>query len=194
MTFNGRGIIFYELNEVPKKIFETYIELKPKSTISKIIDRSNLIETFTHDQGELHPWTTWPTLHRGVPNFKHNIRFINQDLNEANAKFPPFWIELVASGIDVGIFGSLQSYPPIRGKNFKFYLPDTFSPNPDSFPNDIKNFQEFNLKLSGQNKAKSGSFDFVSIYLFLKLFCLRIIGINSFFKVLIHVLNVRIYQ
>ena len=73
MTFNGRGIIFYELNEVPKKIFETYIELKPKSTISKIVNRSNLIETYTHDQGELHPWTTWPTLHRGVNNNYHGI-------------------------------------------------------------------------------------------------------------------------
>ena len=31
--------------------------------------------------GELHPWSTWPTVHRGVTNETHRINFINQDLS-----------------------------------------------------------------------------------------------------------------
>ena len=34
------------------------------------------------DEGELHPWSTWPTVHRGVNNNLHKIRFINQDLKK----------------------------------------------------------------------------------------------------------------
>ncbi|MDC3170813.1 hypothetical protein OA860_00425, partial [Prochlorococcus sp. AH-716-E13] len=156
------------------------------SNLAKIYKRGTFKVTRTKDNGELHPWSTWPSLHRGVPNYEHNIRFINQDLDVANKNFPPFWVDLASSGIDVGIFGSLQSFPPIYGDNYKFYLPDTFSPNEESFPNEIKKFQKFNLKLAGKNKAISGSFDFESMVLFSKLIFFKIIGINSILTAFIH--------
>ena len=39
------------------------------------------IETITEDIGELHPWSSWPTVHRGVDSSKHKIKFINQNLD-----------------------------------------------------------------------------------------------------------------
>ena len=80
----------------------------------------------------MHPWSTWPTLHRGVSNHLHGIKYINQDLNKAK-KYPPIWEILVKNNLNVGIFGSLQSYPPKLNENYSFYLPDTFAPGPEAF-------------------------------------------------------------
>ena len=95
-----------------KKIFETFIELRPKSTISKLINRSKLIETYTRDVGELHPWTTWPTLHRANNNL-HNIQFINQELEKnINLKYPPIWdiLQKIKYRFEFWFFAIIPSY------------------------------------------------------------------------------------
>ena len=58
-------VIIYELNEVPRKLFEFYVEKNPKSAFAKIKKEGLIFNTYTNDQGELHPWSTWPTVHRG---------------------------------------------------------------------------------------------------------------------------------
>ena len=73
-------LILYELNEVPVKLLNFYTTLKPNSNFNYLINSGKLKPTITNDIGELHPWSTWPTVHRGVNNNIHNIRFINQDL------------------------------------------------------------------------------------------------------------------
>ncbi len=184
-----KRLIIYELNEVPPRLLKKYVEKKPNSGFAKILNEGIYKITVTRDDGELHPWSTWPTVHRGIPNFEHNIRYINQDLTFANRKYPPLWVDLASLGIDIGIFGSLQSFPPIYGENYKFYLPDTFSPNTQAFPKEIKYFQEFNLKLAGENKAISGKYDLKSIRMFLKLLSLKIISPVSFSKTLNHLIK-----
>ena len=114
-------LILYELNEVPVKLLNYYTTLKPNSNFNYLINSGKLKPTITNDIGELHPWSTWPTVHRGVNNNIHNIRFINQDLKCAKA-WPPIWETISLNNISIGIFGSLQSYPPIINKNVKFFL------------------------------------------------------------------------
>ena len=121
-----------------------------------MLSRKKIIETITNDSGELHPWTTWPTLHRGVNNELHRIQFINQPLKEAS-KYPPIWEILQKNGLNVGVFGSLQSYPPIKSKNISFYLPDTFAPTDDAYPKILKNFQSFNLTFQTLSNPGSSS-------------------------------------
>ena len=147
-------LLIYELNEVPKRLIDEYIKLKPYSIFAKL-HKNNLIETFTEDEGELHPWTTWPTFYRGVSNKCHKIKFINQNLSCAK-KYPSVWEILYKNDLSVGIFGSLQSYPPINDKNILFYLPDTFAPDSSAYPKELSIFQDFNLSLVGNNKAKAG--------------------------------------
>ena len=127
-----KSLIIYELNEVPKKIIDYYISLKPNSNLNKLIKNGFFCETITDDVGELHPWSSWPTVHRGVDSSIHKIKFINQNLDHAK-KYPPIWEVLINNKITVGIFGSLQSYPPIKSKYVRFYVPDTFSPKSDTF-------------------------------------------------------------
>ena len=80
------SLIFYELNEVPLKVVKSYIKKHKNSNIAKL-SQFFICKTVTKDQEELHPWTTWPTIHRGVCNTKHKIHFLNQDLSEVNNKF-----------------------------------------------------------------------------------------------------------
>ena len=83
-------LIIYELNELPLKLLKDYIELKPKSAIAEIYKNGFLNVTNSSDNGELHPWSTWPTFYRGVNNKLHKIRFINQDksLADKNTTLP----------------------------------------------------------------------------------------------------------
>ena len=184
-------IIIYELNEVPKRLINTYIKDYPNSAIAEIIEKGVFLNTFTNDDGELHPWSTWPTVHRGVNNNTHNIRYLNQDLSPS-IKYKPIWEILTENGIDAAVFGSLQSYPPPKNKNYRFYLPDTFSPNSEAFPKELSLFQELNLNLTTENKAKSSSISQRNIRDFLYLCFKGVISKRSASKAIIHVLKERI--
>ena len=147
-----KNLIIYELNEVPKKIIDYYVNLKPNSNLAKLIGFGFYKETITDDIGELHPWSSWPTVHRGVDSSIHKINFINQNLDYAK-NYPPIWEVLLNNQISIGIFGSLQSYPPLKSNQVKFYIPDTFAPKPDTYPKRFTKFQKLNLALTMRNKA-----------------------------------------
>lgn len=156
LQLNGvRGrlpLIVYELNEVPWRIVDWYVGQRPLSNLASILTRSLTYTTVTHDSGELHPWSTWPTVHRGVYNDQHQIRFLNQDLSIAKA-FPPIWEILSAKGFKVGVFGSLQSYPAPSSGAYSFYVPDTFARSPETWPARYAAFQRINLKQTASDAA-----------------------------------------
>lgn len=147
--------IFYELNEVPKRIFDFYALAFPDSAFARLRTRSMLFETITADLGELSPWITWPTLHRGVSNVYHEISDLGQDLRYVNLEFPNLYEILAKSNLKVGVFGSLQSYPlPKDLDNYAFYVPDTFAAGSECYPESLEAFQAFNLsmvKTNGRN-------------------------------------------
>ena len=179
-------IIFYEINEVPRKLFNYYVQEFPNSAFAQIAEEGKVFDTYTYDNGELHPWSTWPTVHRGVDNSIHNIRYLNQDLKRAKA-YKPIWELLIQNEVDVGIFGSLQSYPPIKSKFCKFYLPDTFAPTPLAFPKELSDFQFFNLELTKGNKAISRNISNAYILNFAKLVTNGVISKSSAFSALMHI-------
>lgn len=152
-------MIVYELNEVPKKIFDFYADAFPKSAFAFLRTSSSLFETFTADVGHLSPWITWPTMHRGVGNQDHTISDLGQDLIKINSEFPPIYNILANKGVKVGVFGSLQSYPiPDNLDNFEFYVPDTFAAGSECYPENLSAFQGFNLsmvKSNGRNVSKN---------------------------------------
>ncbi len=135
-------ILFYELNEVPWRVVDIYIQKHPKSALASLLQNSLQLTTVTKDSGELHPWSTWPTVHRGVYNDTHKIHFLNQEIATSYA---PHWKIFAQAGLKVGVFGSLQSWPIPQGEEYAFYVPDTFSPDAQTHPSSLKLFQEFNL-------------------------------------------------
>lgn len=145
-------IIFFELNEVPIRIIEYYMKMRPNSWLAENFSKFKKYETVTENSGHLSPWNTWPTLHRGVPSDRHYVSEFNQDLTEVDKEFPPIWDILSSNGIKTGVFGSLHSKAvPNNTANYKFYVPDVFAPNYECFPKDIELFQKINLKLSRES-------------------------------------------
>jgi hypothetical protein len=155
----GRPLIVYELNEVPWRVIDWYARRKPASALARLLGLSKTFVTITRDDGELHPWTTWPTFHRGVTNSQHNIRFVNQNLDGASL-YPPIWETVCKAGKRVGVFGSLQSYPPIRDNAYAFYIPDTFAPGCETYPDKYAAFQRFNLRQTQQDGAQASAVQF----------------------------------
>ena len=145
-------ILIYELNEVPWRVVDFYLQHRPEACLHRFMKNASCLTTHTVDSGELHPWSTWPTMHRGVSNDSHEIRFINQDRTCGDAT-APIWQLLASAGRTVGICGSLQSYPPMENSNALFHVPDTFAPGSETRPDRYTAFQRVNLKLTGDNKA-----------------------------------------
>ena len=158
---SDQPLVVYELNEVPWRVIDWYVRRKPDSALARMLNQAHTLTTVTRDEGELHPWTTWPTLHRGVQNSVHNIRFINQSLAEASA-YPPVWEAVQSAGKRVGLFGSLQSYPPPEADGYEFYVPDTFASGPETLPHKYEAFQRFNLRQTQQDGAQAKPVQFDS--------------------------------
>jgi hypothetical protein len=145
-------VILFELNEVPYKVIHHFCKLYPESNLAKVLSKGRKYETYAEDQGHLSPWVTWPTVHRGVTNEKHYISDFGQDLAEQEKQYPAVWNLLAKSGVNVGLFGSLHTYPlPGNNPNFSFYVPDTFAAGSECFPKKLETFQKFNLAMARDN-------------------------------------------
>jgi len=179
-------LIIYEINELPRKLLEFYVNFKPSSNLAKLKKFGKDLNTVTTDKGELHPWTTWPTFYRGVDNTCHEITSINQNI-ECDIKYPPIWKYLIKNNISIGIFGTLQSYPPIIDPNVKFYLPDTFAPSYEAYPKSLEKFQKFNLKLVSENSGEIRPINFIEIKYFLECILNKSISIKSTLKILVQI-------
>jgi hypothetical protein len=141
----SKKVILFELNEVPERILDHFCAAHPHSTLSALRKKSSFFRTVA--DGRLHPWATWPTVHRGVPSDVHTISHLGQNLTEIDKAYAPIWSLMANSGAKVGVGGSLHSYPiPKQGK-YVFYLPDTFATSPEAFPPELQAFQSFNLAM-----------------------------------------------
>ncbi|MBE8233072.1 MAG: hypothetical protein HAW67_04995 [Endozoicomonadaceae bacterium] len=157
-----KKIILFELNEVPFSVLDDYCSRFPESSLAVFYRQSKSIETIASDGKELHPWSTWPTLHRGVEPEKHMLTNLSQDLTEVDDEFPPLWKLLANKNIKVGLGGSLHSWPmPENLDNYAFYLPDTFANDGQAYPSELEVFQKFNLSMvdkSARNVSQGVAF------------------------------------
>lgn len=155
LKFGEKKLIVYELNEVPKRVLDTFVHTNPESSLAALLRRSLYANTRVSDEGVLSPWSTWSTLHRGVTNNSHTITDFGQNLSDINEEYPPIWSVLADREIKVGLFGSLHTYPlPRKLDNYSFYMPDTFASGPEAHPEALEDFQRFNLSMvdaSGRN-------------------------------------------
>jgi hypothetical protein len=144
-----RKVILFELNEVPWRILDDYVEANPGSAIARTLQRSHRYEAVSEDRGHLSPWTTWPSLHRGVNDEHHMIGDLGQDRTVADQKYPPIWRLLHEEGVSVGVCGSMHSFPPPDDMaSYAFYLPDTFATGNEAHPPALSDFQAFNLDMA----------------------------------------------
>ena len=147
-----RSIVVFELNEVPWEILDDYVATRPASALARVLAGSRCYTSMTADRGHLSPWTTWPTLHRGVNDEQHMIASFGQDRSLADQRYPPIWSLLHEAGVSVGVCGTLHSYPaPDDLDGYAFYLPDAFASEPVAHPPELVDFQRFNLAMSRES-------------------------------------------
>lgn len=154
---SGRKIIFFELNEVPYRIAEEYCRWRPTSNFARVFPRLRKYVTYAEDS-KLSPWITWPSLHRGVSDAAHGIRYFGEDLRQRDQEFPPIWQILASQGVRTGLFGSLHSYPlPTDLASYAFYCPDIFAAGSECFPKKLSTFQELSLSMSRKSNRNVSS-------------------------------------
>ena len=144
-----RPILLLEINEVPWRLIDHYRQHPALPSLRRFFANSETYSTQTVDSGELSPWITWPTFHRGMPQTEHQIQFLGQD--PMTFKGTPIWEEFRKQGHSIGICGSLQSWPPIDPGANGFYVPDTFAHDAACIPSYIEPFQRFNLRQTNEN-------------------------------------------
>lgn len=159
-----KKILALEVNELPWEIVDWAISTQLFPSVTEyFLNSLSFSSTFDY-QGELSPWSTWPTMHRGLKIEDHKIMALGQDINTFNGI--TIWDKLIGLGYSVGVCGSLQSWPPRDPGQYGFYLPDTFAPTPSAIPTYLEKFQKFNLSMvraSGRKPRKSDCIDKLGI-------------------------------
>jgi hypothetical protein len=150
-----RKVILFELNEVPWRVVDDHTTHSPDGVMAATLRRCRQYVTVAPDVGHLSPWTTWPSVHRGVPDHVHLIGDLGQGRDAVDKTYPPVWRLLHDHGATVGVCCSLHSYPPPADmSSYAFYLPDAFAEDDRAHPRVLSRFQAFNLtmtRLSARN-------------------------------------------
>ena len=145
----GSDVLVYELNEVPWRIIDLYLERRPTSTLASVMSRAQCLTTVNDDKVHLQPWRTWPTFHTGLYTEGHNSWDLGQDPETFEGE--TIWDVAERAGLRIGLFGVLQSWPPRQPMNGGFWVPDTFARDATTVPEGLSSFQEFNLSMTAEN-------------------------------------------
>lgn len=141
-----RRVLLYELNEVPWEVVDMYVRRRPSSNLAGLLERSRCQTTVNEDPNHLSPWRTWPTFHKALYSEEHRSFDLGQD--PSTFRGLNVWDIAEANGLTLGLFGPLQSWPPHQPRNGGFYVPDTFSRGPETYPESLRRFQQFNLAMT----------------------------------------------
>lgn len=138
-----RPLLLLEMNEVPWRLVDHFKGDPAFPNLRRFMSTSRTHTTRSHDTGELSPWVTWPSLHRGMTNEQHGIRNLGQD--PSTFKGEAIWEVYRRHGASIGICGSMQSWPPADPGEGGFFIPDTFAHDETCIPARVEPFQRFNL-------------------------------------------------
>ncbi len=144
-----RPLLLLEMNEIPWRLLDRALGDPRWPHLTAFFAAAQTYTTVTPDRGELSPWVTWPSFHRGIPNTEHGIANLGQDV--ATFRGVPLWQEYRRRGLNVGVCGSMQSWPPLDPGAGGFYIPDTFAHDERCIPAYLEPLQRFNLGLVRKN-------------------------------------------
>lgn len=139
----ARKVILAEFNEITWSLVQPLCDAGKLPTFSEYM-REGTVGTpmATEVPPYLDPWISWTSVYTGRPNEEHGVKFLEQPPETVTG--PRVWDIAADSGKSVGVFGSIMTWPPrkdIRG----FWVPSTFSPTPETYPENLRPIQELNL-------------------------------------------------
>lgn len=149
---NKSPLLVLEMNEIPWRLVDHFLARPDFPHLKEFFSTARTFTTVADEPGELSPWITWPSLHRGLKGADHQVSFLGQD--PQSFRGTPIWEEFRKQGESIGVCGSLQSWPPVDPGPGGFYIPDTFARDERCVPAKASAFQAFNLRLTGMNGRK----------------------------------------
>ena len=146
-------LIVIELNEVPLRLLQHYSKLKPSSSIAHLLEKSLVLKTLASDVAvdDLYPSQTWASFNTGVSYQDHQVHWYNDPKPD---NYPMYWKVVANSKLSVGLVNTLHSSPASKFSkdgNYKFIIPDCFSPDPFTLPSYYQSFQTLNLQATNSN-------------------------------------------
>ena len=137
-----RNVLVLEINEITWNLIDPLIEAGKLPTFARLKSEGAWAAPLSVDlPPQLDPWITWTTVHTGRTQAEHNVYHLQQPPETIHA--PRLWEICDDAGLKVGVYGSLCSYPPQKVDGF--YVPDTFSPDVETFPANLSPIQRLNL-------------------------------------------------
>ncbi len=145
--------IVLEVNEVPKRLIDWWVEREPSSATAALLQSGTFTETVLDEElpRDLYPSQSWASLGMGVPYDKHGVFWYG---DPKPSQFPFYWQAAAAAGRTVGLVGVLHSSPrnaQAAGPNYRFVVPDLFGDDATTEPAELQPIQQLNLKLSRQS-------------------------------------------
>jgi len=138
-----RKVLLVEFNEITWRIIRPLVAQGKLPTFARFLAEGTVASPVaTEVPPHLDPWISWMSVYTGRPREEHGVHFLEQPPETVHG---PKVHDLAAEGgRSVGVFGSIMTWPPrkdIRG----FWVPSTFSPDTQTFPEDLEPIQELNL-------------------------------------------------
>jgi hypothetical protein len=140
---SGMKVLLLELNEITWRLIDPLMRAGQLPTFARLTAEGLSGTTISADEPPLmDPWTTWVTVYSGTPVSVHKSTFLQQPPHTIEAR--RLWDYVSDAGGTVGVYGSLNAWPPhpVRG----FMVPDTFAPSPETYPPELQTVQEVNLR------------------------------------------------
>jgi predicted AlkP superfamily phosphohydrolase/phosphomutase len=138
----NRKLLLLEINEVTWDLIDRFIAAGKLPNFARLKTHGTWGTPLSVDRPpQLDPWITWTTVYTGQPQAEHNVFFLQQPPETIKAK--RIWERCQDHGLTVGVYGSLCSWPPRPVKGF--YVPDTFSPDSQTYPESLNPIQILNL-------------------------------------------------
>jgi hypothetical protein len=135
-------VLLVELNEVTWDLIDPLIEQGKLPTFARLKREGTWAAPMSVDMPpHLDPWITWTTAYTGRTQEDHNVFFLEQPPGTIHAE--RIWELCHRSGLRVGVYGSLCSWPPQKVNGF--YVPDTFAQDTSTYPASLEPIQELNL-------------------------------------------------
>jgi hypothetical protein len=147
-----RRVLLLELNEVTWDLIDPFIHEGKLPTFARLKSEGMWAAPMSVDlPPQMDPWITWTTLYTGRPQADHGVFFLEQPPETIRAG--RIWEICHQHGLRVGVYGSLCSWPPQKVNGF--YVPDTFAPDPSTYPEELRPIQELNLTYTRSIRLQS---------------------------------------
>jgi len=135
-------VLLVEINEITWRLIDPWIEQGKLPAFARLKREGAWGAPMSVDlPPQLDPWITWTTLYTGRTQQEHNVYFLQQPPESIHAK--RLWEICDSHGLSVGVYGSVCSWPPQKVKGY--YVPDTFSPDSATYPDELGAIQDLNL-------------------------------------------------